>query len=203
MCLVTQSWPTLWGPIDFSPQGSSVHGDSPGKNTGVSCHVPLQGTFPTQGWNLSLPHCRRILYRWQCMVLKTKATIYLQVSLREVDHQLEKLSSVSFWLSHVYVPSPGLNFLIYINKLLELNQMLRRSFLALLIYFSHTNTYRHFLCITHDTSTNGVSLCKGSCCWRAFNHPLYSYLHTHTHGCLYQDYSYTQVKHMHLVLILI
>ena len=83
-------------PMDCSLSGSSVHGDSPGKNTGVSCHVPLQGTFPTQGWNLSLPHCRQILYWWQCMVLKTKATIYLQGTLREVVHQLEKLSSISF-----------------------------------------------------------------------------------------------------------
>ena len=30
---------------------SSVHGDSPGKNTGVGCHVLLQGVFPTQGSN--------------------------------------------------------------------------------------------------------------------------------------------------------
>ena len=27
-------------------QGSSVHGDSPGKNTGVGCHVLLQGNLP-------------------------------------------------------------------------------------------------------------------------------------------------------------
>ena len=25
--------------------------DSPGKKTGVGCHVLLQGIFPTQGWN--------------------------------------------------------------------------------------------------------------------------------------------------------
>ena len=31
--------------------GSSVHGDSPGKNTGVGCHTLLQGIFPTQGSN--------------------------------------------------------------------------------------------------------------------------------------------------------
>ena len=30
--------------------------DSPGKNTGVGCHVPLQGIFPTQGSNLCLLH---------------------------------------------------------------------------------------------------------------------------------------------------
>ena len=37
-------------------------GNSPGKNTGVSCHFLLQGIFPIQGSNLGLPHCRRILY---------------------------------------------------------------------------------------------------------------------------------------------
>ena len=48
-------------PHDCSLAGSSVHGDSPGKNTGVSCHALLQGIFPTQGWNPGLPHCRQIL----------------------------------------------------------------------------------------------------------------------------------------------
>ena len=43
-CLVAQSWPTLCDPMDCSPQGSSVHGDSPGKNTGVGCHALLQGS---------------------------------------------------------------------------------------------------------------------------------------------------------------
>jgi len=36
--------------------------DSPGKNTGVGCHVLLQGIFPTQGLNPDLPHCGWILY---------------------------------------------------------------------------------------------------------------------------------------------
>ena len=39
-----------------SPPGSSVHGDSPGKNTGVGCHALLQGIFLTQRWNLRLLH---------------------------------------------------------------------------------------------------------------------------------------------------
>ena len=46
--LFSASWP-----------GSSVHGDSPDKNTGVGCHVLLQGVLPTQGWNQGLLHCRR------------------------------------------------------------------------------------------------------------------------------------------------
>ena len=42
---------TLCNPVDCSPPGSSVHGDSPGKNTGVDCHALLQRIFPTQGLN--------------------------------------------------------------------------------------------------------------------------------------------------------
>ena len=45
-----------------SPSGSSVRGDSPGKNTEVGCHALLQGIFPTQGSNPGLLHCRWILY---------------------------------------------------------------------------------------------------------------------------------------------
>ena len=61
LCLAAQSCPTLCDPRDCSPPGSSVHGDSAGKNTGVGCH-PLQGIFLTQGSNPGLPHCRWILY---------------------------------------------------------------------------------------------------------------------------------------------
>ena len=54
-------------PMVEAPRCSSVHGDSPGKNTWVGCHALLQGIFPTQGLNLCLLrllHWRQILYRW-------------------------------------------------------------------------------------------------------------------------------------------
>ena len=60
MCLVAQLCPSLCNPMDCGPSGSSVDGDSPGKNTGVGCHALLQGIFPTQGSNPGLLHCRRI-----------------------------------------------------------------------------------------------------------------------------------------------
>ena len=60
--LVTQSRLNLCDPIDCSPAGSSVRGDSPGKNTGVGCHALLQGIFPIQGSNPGLPHYRQILH---------------------------------------------------------------------------------------------------------------------------------------------
>ena len=49
-----ESCPTLCDPMDCSPPGSSVYGDSPGKNSGMGCHALLQGIFLTQGSNLGL-----------------------------------------------------------------------------------------------------------------------------------------------------
>ena len=44
VCLVSQSYPTLCDSMDYSLPGSSVHGDSPGKNNTVGCHAFLQGS---------------------------------------------------------------------------------------------------------------------------------------------------------------
>ena len=60
--LVSQLHLTLCDPVNCSLPGSSVHGDSPGKNTGVGCHTLLQGISRTQGSNLGLLHCRWILF---------------------------------------------------------------------------------------------------------------------------------------------
>ena len=49
--LVAQLCLTLCNTINCSLPGSSVHGDSLGKNTGVGCHALLQSIFPTQGSN--------------------------------------------------------------------------------------------------------------------------------------------------------
>ena len=47
--------------MDYTPQGYSVQGISPGKNTGVGCHFFLQEIFLTQGLSPSL-FC---LLHWQ------------------------------------------------------------------------------------------------------------------------------------------
>ena len=43
-----QSCLILCNPMDYSPPGSPVHRDSPGKNIGVGCQALLQGIFPIQ-----------------------------------------------------------------------------------------------------------------------------------------------------------
>ena len=53
LCFVTQSCPTLYNSMDYSPPGSSVHGDSPGKNTGIGSYssrpCPPPGDLPDPG----------------------------------------------------------------------------------------------------------------------------------------------------------
>ena len=45
------------------PHGLYSPWNSPGQNTRVGSLTLLQGTFPTQGSNTCLPHCRPILYQ--------------------------------------------------------------------------------------------------------------------------------------------
>ena len=92
LCLVAQSCLTLCNPMDYSPPGSSVLGDSPGKNTGVGCHSLLQGIFPTQGSNPGLPHCRRILY-W----LSHQGSPYLDLSPPRRGPTPDTFDPANFW----------------------------------------------------------------------------------------------------------
>jgi len=86
-------------PKDCSPPDSSVHGDSPGKNTGVDCHAFLQGFFQTQVLNL---HLLCILH-WQAGSLplvppgKPSSTVM----------EFKKLSMAPYYLvleSQVHIP---------------------------------------------------------------------------------------------------
>ena len=55
---VTQSCPTLCNPKDYT-----VHGILQARILELGSLSLLQGIFPTQGLNLGLLHCRRILYQ--------------------------------------------------------------------------------------------------------------------------------------------
>ena len=50
VCLVGQSCLTLCDPMDCSLPGFSDHGNSPGKNTGVDCHVSFRGSSQPKDW---------------------------------------------------------------------------------------------------------------------------------------------------------
>ena len=60
---VTQSCLTLRNSRDCSPPASSVRGISQGRILAWVAIPFSRGSSPTQRWNLSLLHCRQILYR--------------------------------------------------------------------------------------------------------------------------------------------
>ena len=60
--LVTPSCLVLWDSMDCSPPGSSVRGILQVRILDWVNHFLLQGSFPTQGSNPGLPHCRQIFY---------------------------------------------------------------------------------------------------------------------------------------------
>ena len=62
--LVTQPQLTLWNPMDCSPPGSSVRGDSPGKNTTAGDRLPCPPPrdLPNPGIEPRSPNCRQILH---------------------------------------------------------------------------------------------------------------------------------------------
>jgi len=94
LCLVTQLCLTLWDPMDCSPKGSSDHGDSPGKNTGVGGHAFLQEIFPTQGSNPGLLQCRQILYQLGHLGISRYICVYVCVCV---------CVCVCVWLIHAVV----------------------------------------------------------------------------------------------------
>jgi len=116
LCLVAQSCLTLCNPMDCSLPGCSVHGDYPGKNTGVGCHTLLQGIFTTQGLNPSLKHGRQILYRLshQGKFLEFRMPLVystlMMVKLADVWNQDEMLLLLFFFLAHA-LPSHS-NYLL-------------------------------------------------------------------------------------------
>ena len=94
VCLVTQSCLTLYNPMDCSLPGCSVHWDSLGKNTGVSCCALLQGIFPTWGLN---PYLLCVLH-WQMGSLPLASPGKPKITLIHVYKQFSAGSDSSYVL---------------------------------------------------------------------------------------------------------
>ena len=123
----------LCDPVDCGPPGSSVHVDSPGKNTGWGCHILLQGIIPIQGSNPGLPHCRWILYHLSHQGNTTREAqfmIYRGLILRLLKHSeiLSSLPYLELWLSL----RDGTRS-VYVSKLMH----------TLIPTHTHTHTHTH------------------------------------------------------------
>ena len=94
--LIAWSCSTYCDPVDYNLPGSSVHGGSSGKNTGVGGHALFQGIFPTQGSNSGLLRCRRILYH--------------------LSHQGSPMSIITLNINGLNIPVKGQKLFNWIQK---------------------------------------------------------------------------------------
>ena len=79
----------------LKPPGLYSPWNSPSHNTGMGSCSLLQGTFPTQGSNPGLPHCRRILYSG---FLHCRRIFFTNWAIREAPFWTERLQFSSLWL---------------------------------------------------------------------------------------------------------
>jgi len=75
------------------PRGLHSPWSSPGQNTGVGSLSLLQGSFPTQGSNPGLSHCRRVLYQ---LSRRGSRGIYSYTGSNISSRPLQK--SLLFWM---------------------------------------------------------------------------------------------------------
>ena len=101
LCLVTQSGLILCDPMDCSPPGFSVHGDSPGKNTGMDCHASSRrSSQPRDQTQVS-----RITSRFFTVWATREAHVYPRQHIKKQRHYFanKSPSSQSYGFSSSYV----------------------------------------------------------------------------------------------------
>ena len=89
---------TLCNPMGYSPPGSSVHGDSPGKNTGVGCHALLQGYIQKSTHLCSSINSYKLNLLISLSMLRKKRTEVHLCPFQLLPHLLPHPQGWPFWL---------------------------------------------------------------------------------------------------------
>ena len=126
--LVTQSCLPLCGPTDRSLPVSSVHGDSPGRNTGEGCHAIFQGIFwPRQGSIPSLLHCRWILYQRVAReaLVHCKISVYASCLSLHTFHTCFNLFFLYMVLKTIFISFQKMTVVFLIDSMFPVLLLLR------------------------------------------------------------------------------
>ena len=125
------SCPTLCDPMDCSPPRLLCLWNSPGKNTGVGSHSPLQCIFPTQGLNLGLLH-------WQGDSLLLGKSYHISPLKKNVS-DIYFSSTVNNIISNIGF------FFFSVSNLVKLHQLIREYIIVcysmLMIYQQMTSIH--------------------------------------------------------------
>ena len=98
-----QSCQTLCNPIDSCPLGSSVPGDSPGKNTGVGCHFLLQCMKVKSESEVAQP-CLTLSHPMDCSlpgssihgILQARVQEWVAIAFSRNDSQFTSNTGINF-----------------------------------------------------------------------------------------------------------
>ena len=142
---------------------SSVHGDSPGKNTGVGHHALLQEIFSTQGSNPGLLHCRQILY-WLSYQGRPPVHILANNAVTDIGVHISFQISVIF-SSDMYSAVELLGHMVAPFLVLRGNSILL-SLVTASLYIS-TNSVFMVPFSTHLCQHSLFVLFLITCCWVA------------------------------------
>ena len=108
--------------------------DSPGKNTGVGCHVLLQGIFLTQELNPGLLHCRQILYR---LSYKGIAKLNKQLNYTALKISFKYIQTDILKIVKKLLPSPPSRFILCVSDVER--EVRKLKFLKYLFWPSHSS----------------------------------------------------------------
>ena len=99
--LCAKSCPTLWDSLNHKSARLFCPWDFLGQNTGVGCHFLLRGIFPTQGSNLHLLRCWRIVYHWTIREDKARLGVRcMHSNVKGIDFYLMRLYKIYMsWIS--------------------------------------------------------------------------------------------------------
>ena len=128
-------------PMDCSP------GNSPGKNPGVGCHALLQGTFPSQGSNPGLPHCRQILYHLSHQGSSRNIGIFVMLAM--VNERVLKFPQS--WCP-LYCLSKYICLFTLNCKYLETGMKKKKKYIYIYAKHTHAHTQSSYTQILRNTS---------------------------------------------------
>ena len=122
--------------------------NSPDKNTGVCCHFLFPGTFPTQGSNPGLIHCRWILY---CLSHQGSSVLILHTFIINITYPgWVSVRSQNFYIRADWLKAANVSkkpfkkhFKCIGSKILSFKINSKNQMLGLLLWWG---TWLYFLC---------------------------------------------------------
>ena len=135
MCRVAQPCLTLCDPMDYSPPGSSVHGDPLGTHTGVGCEPSSRGSSrPRNGAQSTALQADSLLSEPPGKSTFTWLTHIKENAMESLAHPLNKMITSFFSWIHFFLCYDHC-VLLYLEKTPAIHPVLASGLRGLVVHF--------------------------------------------------------------------